>query len=57
MQNAERDSRGAKDNLLFHDMKFGQRIKNWKHLLGDTESKNKFKSASGELEGESEKMV
>ena len=42
IKNAERDSRGAKDSLFFHDMKLGYRIKNWKHLLGNTESKNRL---------------
>jgi len=35
-KNAER---GAKDSLLFHDMKSGHQIKNWKHLLANMESK------------------
>ena len=42
IKNAERVSRGAKDSLLFRDMKSGHRIKNWKHLLANTESKNRL---------------
>lgn len=42
IKNAERDSRGSRDSLLFHDIKSGHRIKNWKRLLGNTESKNKL---------------
>ena len=40
--NAEKVNRGAIDGLLFHDMKQGHRIKNWKRLLANTGSKNRL---------------
>ena len=41
-KNAERVNRGAKDSLLFRDTEPGHRIKNWKCLLANTESKNRL---------------
>jgi hypothetical protein len=42
IKSAERILRGAKDGLLFHEIKAGHRIKNWKRLLANSESKNRL---------------
>jgi hypothetical protein len=42
IKSAERASRGSKDSILFREIKAGHRIKNWKRLLANSESKNRL---------------